>query len=449
MSRLRPERPVDAPETALDAAAFDAVMARFAPFEPAPHLAVGVSGGADSLALALLARDWAQRHGGTVTALTVDHGLRSESGAEAIQVGTWLGARGIAHVILPWIGPKPSSAIQARARDARRALLTHWCRAHGVLHLLLAHQRDDQAETVLLRRQSRSGPDGLAAMAAVVELPALRILRPLLGLPHAALTAFLTARGQDWLEDPSNQNPAFTRIRLRRGLDEARAVALARVAADAGLVRAGRERDIARLLAHFVAISPLGWASVAWDGLRGVDGSLSQVVLARVLRTIGGGAYVPRGDGLARLQRRLNDGALGGGGTLGGCRIVPDKGRILVAREAGLCAEMPLDAPGLRHWDGRFAVTVAGTVPPDSGLRLGPLGEAGWAELARAHKPVPCLPIPYAARLALPAVKDLDGVREVPHLLYSRSGGNPGGVVLECADFQPLHPLAGPEFATF
>jgi tRNA(Ile)-lysidine synthase len=433
----------------LDAAAFAALMARFAPFEPAPHLAVGVSGGADSLALALLAHAWARDQGGRVTALTVDHGLRPDSGAEAAQVGAWLGGHGISHAILPWTGAKPTSAIQARARDARRALLADWCRAAGVLHLLLAHQRDDQAETVLLRRQSRSGPDGLAAMAAIVELPALRILRPLLGLSHATLTAFLAARGQDWIEDPSNQNPAFTRIRLRRDLDDEQVAALADGAAAAGRVRAAHEREVAGLLAQSVTIYPQGWASLAWENIAGADPSLSPAVLARVLRTIGGGAYTPRGDALARLQRRLVDGTLGGGRTLAGCRVVPWKGRILVAREARACPEVPLKGPGLLHWDDRFAITIGEPAAAGTALRIGPLGEGGWAFLARYHKPARYLPIPYAARLALPAVKDLDGIREVPHLLYRRSGNDPVSVVIKCADFQPLHPLAGPEFATF
>jgi tRNA(Ile)-lysidine synthase len=324
-----------------------------------------------------------------------------------------------------------------------------WCRGAGVLHLLLAHQRDDQAETVLLRRQSHSGPDGLAAMAAIVELPALRILRPLLGLSHATLTAFLAARGQDWIEDPSNQNPAFMRIRLRRALDDEQVAALADGAAAAGQVRAAHERAVARLLAQSVTIYPQGWASLAWDDIGGADASLSQAVLARVLRTIGGGAYAPRGDGLTRLQQRLIDGTLGGGRTLAGCRLVPWKGRILVAREARACPEVPLKGPGLLHWDDRFAIGVGEPIAASAALRIGPLGEAGWAFLTRYHKPVRCLPIPHAARLALPALKDLDGVREVPHLLYRRSGNDPVSVVIKCADFQPLHPLAGPEFATF
>jgi tRNA(Ile)-lysidine synthase len=433
----------------LDAAAFAALMARLAPFEPQPHLAVGVSGGADSLALALLAHEWARGQGGRITALTVDHGLRPDSGAEAARVGAWLGGHGISHAILPWIGAKPTSAVQARARDARRALLAEWCRAAGVLHLLLAHQRDDQAETVLLRRQSQSGPDGLAAMAAIVELPALRILRPLLGLSHASLTTFLAARGQDWIEDPSNQNLAFTRIRLRRALDDEQAAALADGAAAAGRVRAAHEREVARLLARSVTIFPQGWASLSWEDVSRADASLSQAVLARVLRTSGGGANAPRGDGLARLHRRLIDGALGGGCTLAGCRVVPWKGRILVAREARACPEVPLTGPGLLHWDDRFAITIGEPAASGVALRIGPLGQTGWAFLARYHKPVRCLPIPHAARLALPALKDLDGVREVPHLLYSRAGNDPVSVVIKCADFQPLHPLAGPEFATF
>ena len=279
MSLSRPEPAIDAPDVAPRDADFAALMARFAPFEPVPHLAVGVSGGADSLALALLAQDWARTRGGKITALTVDHGLRPDSAAEAAQVGAWLRGHAIAHAILPWSGPKPTSGIQARARAARRGLLVEWCRRTGVLHLLLAHQRDDQAETVLLRRQHDSGPDGLAAMAAIVELPDLRILRPLLGLPHVALTAFLTARGQVWAEDPSNRNPAFTRIQVRQTLDETRAAALAESAAQAGRARAAHEREVARHLAACVTIHPQGWASVDGAGVRGLDALLSQAVL--------------------------------------------------------------------------------------------------------------------------------------------------------------------------
>lgn len=144
---------------------FAAAMAPLGPFEREPRLAVAVSGGPDSMALLLLAQEWAAARGGRVSALTVDHGLRAELSAEAAQVAQWAGLLGVSHVALTWIGDKPTADIQAAAREARYCLLEEWCAASGVFHLLLAHHRDDQAETFLLRLARGSGLDGLAAIA--------------------------------------------------------------------------------------------------------------------------------------------------------------------------------------------------------------------------------------------------------------------------------------------
>jgi len=110
----------------LGADAFAGLMAGLGPFEDRPTLAVAVSGGADSLCLALLAAEWARARGGRAVALTVDHRLRAGSRAEARQVATWLGARGIAHHCLAWTGDKPPSGVQAAARTARYRLLGQW-----------------------------------------------------------------------------------------------------------------------------------------------------------------------------------------------------------------------------------------------------------------------------------------------------------------------------------
>ena len=137
----------------------------------------------------LLAARWAARHQIAITALSVDHGLRRRSKAEARKLGFWLSERGIAQKVLTWRGAKPQSNIQARAREARYRLLGDWCRRHGVQDLLLGHHQDDQAETVILRLMRGSGVDGLAAMAPLTMRDGLRILRPLLGVPKARLTA--------------------------------------------------------------------------------------------------------------------------------------------------------------------------------------------------------------------------------------------------------------------
>ena len=155
--------------------AFKKLMADMGPFETQPHIAVAVSGGADSLCLALLAGRWAKRMDGKATALTVDHGLRDQSAEEALQVGRWLHSEGMDHDILDWQGPKPKTGIQAAARAARYGLMQAWCREQEVLHLALAHTQDDQAETFLLRLGAGSGADGLAAMTAIRETADVRL----------------------------------------------------------------------------------------------------------------------------------------------------------------------------------------------------------------------------------------------------------------------------------
>ena len=135
---------------------FDIRLSALGPFESQPHLAVAVSGGSDSLSLVLLASHWAACRGGKVTALSVDHGLRAESRLEVEQVKKWMRIKGIDHHILSWEERKPVSGLQAAARNARYKLMTDWCREASVLHLLIGHTLDDQAETLLLRHEKAS-----------------------------------------------------------------------------------------------------------------------------------------------------------------------------------------------------------------------------------------------------------------------------------------------------
>jgi tRNA(Ile)-lysidine synthase len=197
---------------------FARLMARLAPFDDRRHLAVAVSGGPDSLALVLLAARWAKHNGHTVSALTVDHGLRPESAAEARQVADWLAGRELAHAVLRWRGAKPATAVQATARAARYRLLVGWCRRNRVADLLVGHQLEDQAETLLMRLARGTGLDGLAAMTPASRLDGVRLVRPLLAVPKARLRATLEAVDQPWIEDPSNLDPEFLRTRAGQAL---------------------------------------------------------------------------------------------------------------------------------------------------------------------------------------------------------------------------------------
>jgi tRNA(Ile)-lysidine synthase len=179
------------------------------------RLAVAVSGGADSMALLLLLKQWTLTNRCSLHALSVDHKLRPESAQECTQVARWCEALGIAHTTLTWEHAPIRSAVQQQARDARYALMFDWCRANRVEHLFTAHHLDDQIETFMLRLLRGSGLVGLSAMRPSTERDGISLHRPLLAFPKARLVAILEAARQPWLEDPSNQNTAFTRNALR------------------------------------------------------------------------------------------------------------------------------------------------------------------------------------------------------------------------------------------
>ncbi len=185
-------------------------------------LAVAVSGGGDSMALCRLLIDWAQQHSRTLYVLSVDHGLRADSADEVQCVAKWVSDFScVSHHILRWQSDKPDSGVQAKARQARYQLMAGFCAAHGVGALFLAHHADDQAETFVQRFIRGSGLQGLAAMRPVVAYSDdLLLLRPLLGVHKAELLDYLSSIGQDYIEDPSNQNDDFTRVRLRSFLDQ-------------------------------------------------------------------------------------------------------------------------------------------------------------------------------------------------------------------------------------
>lgn len=434
---------------------FARLMARFAPFETAPVISVATSGGADSLALALLAAGWARRLEGRAVALTVDHGLRPGAAAEARQTGRWLARRDIEHHVLRWRGEKPTASLQAAAREARYRLLAAWCRRRQVLHLLLAHHLEDQAETFLLRLGRGSGVDGLAAMAPSTEREGVRLLRPLLEVPKARLRATLTARDSGWLEDPSNRDPAFARTRARRALTALAPLGITapRLAATARRLARARQAIAAEtneLLAQAAGLDPAGYCRLDPRSLANAPEEVGLRALARVLTCVSGAAYPPRLARLERLYATIRTDTLAGGRTLAGCRVARAGEALIVCREARAMAGAMALAPGAWSlWDGRFRVRLPRRAA--NGLarpRVAALGAEGWRHLRSAAPEGAFRPMPRTAALVVPALWDVDGLVEVPHLRYRAPGIAPtGGVCLDIA-FRPAVPLGAGEGRT-
>lgn len=194
---------------------------------------LAVSGGPDSVALMLLASQWAGRPARRIEVATVDHGLRAGSAAEAAQVGDWARALGFAHHHLTWSGDKPSSRLQERARAARYVLLADCAAATGAQAIVTAHHADDQAETVLFRLTRGTGVAGLSGMAEVSPCGPAILARPLLLASKTDLEQICREAGHPFLSDPTNACEKFARARLRR---------LAPVLAEQGLDRAALTR---------------------------------------------------------------------------------------------------------------------------------------------------------------------------------------------------------------
>lgn len=430
----------------VDDGAFAGLMARFEPFEASPHVAVAVSGGADSMALAILAHRWARHRQGTITALVVDHRLRSGSTREARQVKATLAARGISATILTWRGAKPDSGIQNAARTARYRLLGDWCAAHGVLHLLVAQHGDDQIETVLMRAERGSGPDGLAGMAAVVEFPTHRVLRPVLPLRRARLRATVDASAVPWIDDPSNQDPRFTRVRVRQRLEsgDQSAEAWQRAIADtakAAAARVAADEETARFLGNIAAVFSAGYVALDPDAVRAAPPALASRALASAIVTVSGRHYPPRSERLERLVSALRAPKPAAPRTLAGCRIAHRGGRLLVVREPAAATEvLSITAPGPYRWDNRFDIGVAKSRHP---LTIARLGHDGWRSVSQRDPSLRSTAIPALVRPSVPAIYIDSEIVAVPHLGY-RDGAV--GRLAVTADFAPTLPLAGPRF---
>ncbi len=398
-------------------------MDRLGPFEYEPHIAIAVSGGGDSIALTYFAHEWAKSNGGQITVLTVDHGLRSDSRSEAERVGGWINALGVTHQILNWQGVKPKSRIQAMARNARYRLMDDWCKDNGVLHLLVAHNENDQAETYLMRKGHGSGPDGLAAMSQILELSHCRLLRPLLAENTQNLRHFLMVQNAKWVEDPSNQNPIFERVRMRLHIKDEKisCLDLAKTAAQFGNSRLRNSRALSALIACGVQLSPLGFAYVNLSVLTNASTDDVMRLFARVLMTVGGRSYAPSRTQLEFLVGKLLNYSASSV-TGGGCQVIHKRDGFLVAREKrGLPLPVLVAPKETIHWDHRFKMTFGHGLSLSHGnVFVRALEDQDWAKVKLHIGKSQQKKIKAVIRRSLPVLCDDTGVFAVPHFGFFR-----------------------------
>lgn len=386
------------------------------------HIAVAVSGGADSMALARLLAQWAETRAIQLTALTVDHQLRAAAGDEARQVGAWLAP--LPHVTLRWEeGPGQllrTGSAQKDAREARYRLMTDWCAAHGCTHLFVAHHADDQVETFLLRLSRGSGVDGLAAMSPETNRAGITVARPLLAFTKAQLVETCRALGQPWIEDPSNQNQASARVRFRdsQALLEREGLTRARLLATIGHLqraRAALDHAVGQLL-----------DSGSWDEFAvfrlplapflAAPEEIALRALARTLTSASGGQFGPRFESLTGLYARLTTGPWSDA-SLHGCLVTRDGDQIVIAREPAAIDDERRLAPGASVlWDGRFRITLKAS--SEIAFNVARLPENAFR---KDVLPEELMQVARVTRGTIPALFDSKGVAAVPHVGYVRA----------------------------
>ncbi|MCZ8315376.1 tRNA lysidine(34) synthetase TilS [Phreatobacter sp.] len=323
----------------------DEIQDLLSSFHGHPALVLAVSGGPDSLGLMVAAARWRALvgEGPVLHVASVDHGLRPEAAGECAMVVKTAGRLGLPAAVLAWDGDKPATGLQEAARDARHRLLVTHARAKGATGIVLAHHREDQAETVLMRLVRGSGPLGLKGMAATAERDGLALLRPFLFVPKARLAATARAAGLTPVHDPSNDDPRFTRVRIRRlfrdlageGLDAER---LAILAGRMQMLDAAGAHHAARLAE--ATMQPAGTQGAqAYDGLAWLEAPFVDVLrlLADTIATLGDPEVDARLEALEALTGEVLM-AIAGGEALrrnlqGALVSVSPQGRVIVARE--------------------------------------------------------------------------------------------------------------------
>jgi len=372
---------------------------------PPARLGVAVSGGGDSTALLHILASCFDAGQVELFAATVDHGLRSDAADESRQAGELAKSLGIPHETLKWQGWDGTGNLQDQARQARYRLLGDWARSREIAILAVGHTADDQAETVLMRLGRAAGVTGLAAMPVRRTIHGITVFRPLLGIGREDLRSYLRQNGVSWVEDPSNDDMRFDRIKARRALEVLEPLGLtARALADVArnMSQAREALDwYSFLAARDLAIVDGGDVVLDLNKLRTLPDEIARRLMMRAMLWISGAQYPPRS---APMTRALNAVRLGKPATLGGCRALPRGQHVWICREfaAVRCTRSQCD----HIWDGRWRLT--GGDAAECELRA--LGRRGmvlcpdWRATGR----------PHAALMASPAVWRGDNLVAAP-----------------------------------
>ncbi len=342
---------------------------------------------------------------------TVDHGLRDDSAAEAEDVARAARALGLPHAVLLWRRDTQIGNLMAQARDARLRLLSGWARRNDLPAVALGHTADDLAETLLMRLARGSGVDGLSAMAEWRDAFDMRWLRPMLDAGRAELREWLTTHNIGWVDDPTNDNSDFDRIRARQaiaalGLDVS---GLARSAAHIADARDALA-DYATLLSVDIQVDR-GSLILPRGALRDAPPEIRRRILVAACRWVTGADYPPR---RATLVHALDAMLAQGRVTLDGAMISPTGGGLRITREAAAARRTGPTSDQI--WDRRWRVRGLAVGQQVAALGTEPLSRLQWRDSGLLRDEAAASPAIWqdGQLIAAPLLRDQPGIALIP-----------------------------------
>jgi tRNA(Ile)-lysidine synthase len=395
----------------------EAAISRFlASLKTPARILVAISGGSDSSGLLLLLRDALKANPDipiSLCAATVDHALRSESADEAGRVAALCASSGIVHRTMVWQGEKPKTGIMAAAREARYGLLAEAAQALDASLIVTGHTLDDQHETLQMRGM-RAEQISTGIADGVLFDRRFWILRPLLFSTRADIRRYLTARDVAWIDDPSNEDVKYERVRMRRQL-------AAEGSAGTDVRAAWRERlalssdGAAWLDRHFRLHGGL-LGQVMPEGLR-QDRGVLDYALGRLTAVFGGQPFVP---GRMQMERLLAFATAGKPGRTTVGRVVFDLRHdgLYLARESRGILPLVLRPGELGVWDGRFAARNRSGATIEIVARAGATNDATRRKGSSAPEDQD-LPDPGDGR-----GDDRDWSRDLPRAIWKRAAAS-------------------------
>ena len=383
---------------------------------PEGDVGVAVSGGSDSLALLHLGADWAQKNRRTLKVATIDHRLRPESIAESQYVKKISTRLSIEHTTLTWL-EKPSGNIQKLARDARHRLLQNWSTEKNLSVVLLGHTLEDNAETIMIRLIRGSGVDGLVGISQYKKINNLVIFRPLLQIKREELRTYLIDKKISWIDDPSNFDERFQRVKVRKLMPHL---------ADLGLtiskingfaehmkrVKVALDSEVINFAISNVEQKFWGDLEIRQDAFIELPNEFQLRLLSLSLRWISGNFYRPRFKSLKILLDLIIKHQSIAGFTLMGCLVKCRRRKIVFTREFSAIPKRQKICKTTFVWDKKWNVRVDKS--KINHFMVGPLGKDGVSQIKKEN----IVDIPFYALNSSIALFENGDVKCVPMLSF-------------------------------